>query len=189
MGKKIFSFDAETNGLEGHPFSIAAFVCDEEGVEIDRFVGRCPIMDEVDVWVLENVLPPMEGIDQTHATLLELLRAFSEFYLKYTDDDTIILAHVQFPVEARVLTLMKKACMITTDEAPFPLHDTASVLEMLGEESTKHGAYKKKYDIDMSDIGGGWHNPLYDSVLTARVWIHLRKRVDKLIELAAAYKS
>jgi len=165
------------------PFAIAAFVCDSMGKEIDRFVGRCPIMDDVDVWVLENVLPPMEGIEETHATLLELLVAFSEFYLRHTDDETIILAHVQFPVETRVLTLMRRSGMIDQSKAPFPLHDTSSILELLGESSTKHGEYKHKHSIDMSDIEGGHHNPLYDAVLTARVWVHLQKRMKRLRNL------
>ena len=59
MGKKIFSFDAETNGLWGKAFAIAAVVTDENGKEIDQFIGRCPVQGEVNHWVSENVIPEM----------------------------------------------------------------------------------------------------------------------------------
>jgi len=38
---KIFSFDAETNGLWGKAFSVAAIVYDESGKEIARFIVIC----------------------------------------------------------------------------------------------------------------------------------------------------
>lgn len=62
----IFSFDAETNGLWGQAFAVAAVLFDENGDEVARFVGRCPIEGEVNPWVKENVLPEMEGIPVTH---------------------------------------------------------------------------------------------------------------------------
>ena len=55
--KNILSFDAETNGLWGQAFAIGAILYNPEGKEIDRFVGRCPIEEDVNSWVAENVLP------------------------------------------------------------------------------------------------------------------------------------
>lgn len=37
--KKIFSFDAETDGLYGNPFAVAAIVY-QDGQEIARFIAR-----------------------------------------------------------------------------------------------------------------------------------------------------
>lgn len=56
MASKVFSFDAETNGLWGKPFSIAALVLDEAGAEVARFVGRCPIEGEANAqcWGLKG---------------------------------------------------------------------------------------------------------------------------------------
>ena len=56
---KIFSLDAEANGLWGQAFAIAAVVADENGQEIDQFTGRCPIQGKINHWVAENVLPQM----------------------------------------------------------------------------------------------------------------------------------
>ena len=42
MGRKVFSFDAETNGLWGEAWAIGALVYDEAGVEIARFEARLP---------------------------------------------------------------------------------------------------------------------------------------------------
>lgn len=53
---KIFSFDAETNGLYGKAFSIGAIIM-EDGEETSTFVARCPINGEVNPYVAENVLP------------------------------------------------------------------------------------------------------------------------------------
>ena len=58
----VLSFDAETNGLWGQAFAIAAVLFNENGAETARFVGRCPIEGEVNSWVKTNVLPKMEGI-------------------------------------------------------------------------------------------------------------------------------
>ena len=58
---KIFSFDAETNGLYGQAFAIGAVVTDDEK-EIARYISRCPIDGKIDKWVAENVLPQIKDI-------------------------------------------------------------------------------------------------------------------------------
>jgi hypothetical protein len=49
--KKVFPFDAETNGLYGPAFSIAAIVRETSGRKVAEFVDRCPITGDVDGWV------------------------------------------------------------------------------------------------------------------------------------------
>ena len=56
--KKILSIDAETDGLWGNPFSIAAIVY-EDGKEIDKVCYRLPDEVVTDEWVKENVLPTL----------------------------------------------------------------------------------------------------------------------------------
>lgn len=81
--KKIFSFDAETDGLWGNPFAVAAIVyelqqsiayahgekiqiAESEWVETARFITR--LSDDVvsDNWVRENVLPTLADVPVTH---------------------------------------------------------------------------------------------------------------------------
>ena len=57
--KKILSVDAETDGLWGNPFSIAAIVY-EDGKEIDKVCYRLPDDVVTDEWVKENVLPTLD---------------------------------------------------------------------------------------------------------------------------------
>lgn len=95
----VFSFDVETNGLWGQPFAVAALVYDENGNETARFVGRCPISNEVDDFVAKNVLPQMGGITETHDSYESLLRDFAEFYLREKQGATVI-AHMAVPVES-----------------------------------------------------------------------------------------
>ena len=90
---QIISFDAETNGLWGRAFSIAAIVYDPQGMEIDRFLGRCPIQEEVNSWVSENVLPNMQDIEETHKSYEEMLKAFFQFAQKPVDSIYIILTY------------------------------------------------------------------------------------------------
>ena len=63
--KKVFSWDAETNGLWGAAFAIGAVIY-ENGVETKKFYTRCPIAGDVNPWVQENVLPQMENLPVTH---------------------------------------------------------------------------------------------------------------------------
>jgi len=49
--KKVFSFDAETNGLWGQVFAMGALVYDYKGKEIARFVGRLSDSEVTDEWV------------------------------------------------------------------------------------------------------------------------------------------
>ena len=58
---KILSIDGETNGLYGQIFAIGAIYKDTETKEEIRYVKKVSIVEEVDPWVLENVIPNLEG--------------------------------------------------------------------------------------------------------------------------------
>lgn len=57
----ILSIDAETNGLWGEAFAIAGVLYDPQGKEVKRFVGRCPINDEVNKWVKKQCINSDNG--------------------------------------------------------------------------------------------------------------------------------
>lgn len=172
--KKIFSFDAETNGLLGKPFSIAAIVSDENGIETARFIGRCPIEGKVDDFIVEKVLPQMEGIEESHESYDALLAEFAQFYLREKEGSTII-AHMAVPVESGVMRDMHSRKFIGDWDGPFPLIDIAGCLDQAGEDPTSCDGYAEKHGVAVSpaDFAGGTHNPLYDSAQAAAVYRHL----------------
>lgn len=174
--KKIFSFDAETNGLWGNAFAIGVLVYDESGTEIARFVGRCPIEGAVEKWVAENVIPKIAGLPVSHADYASLLADFAKFYLANKADADIVV-HMGVPVEAKLLIDMRARGLIGDWDGPYPLHDVAGYLAQAGEDPTTCDGYVRKHGLVITgEFAGGAHNPLYDSEVATRVLMHLRSR-------------
>ena len=170
---KVFSFDAETDGLWGNAFSIAAIVYDG-GKEKAKFLARLPDWFVTDNWVIENILPPMANIKVTHDTYESMLSDFAKFYLEHSAGATVI-CHMGFPVEANLLREMHRLQFIGDWEGPFPLIDIAANLLHVGENPTSVDAYVEKFNLPVSDYGTT-HNPLYDSEVAAKVFFHLMGR-------------
>ena len=172
---KIFSFDAETNGLWGKAFSIAAIVYDN-GIEVSRFIGRCLIEGEINSWVAENVLPKMEDIPVSHSSYDELLKDFADFY-KSNKSDANIIVHMGVPVESSLLKDMHSREYIGDWDGPYPLIDVAGNLQQAGEDPTSCDSYVAKYGLKVAE--GNTHNPLYDSEVAAVVFMHLMGRINQ----------
>ena len=172
---KIFSFDAETNGLWGRAFSIAALVY-ENGVETARFIGRCPIEGEINSWVSENVLPKMEDILVSHDSYDELLKAFADFY-KSNKAEANIIVHMGVPVESKLFTDAHSCGYIGDWDGPYPLIDVAGNLQQAGENPTSVDSYVSKFGLQVME--GNTHNPLYDSEVAAVVFMHLMGRINQ----------
>lgn len=173
---KTFSFDAETNGLWGQAFAIAARLYDAAGNVHAEFIGRCPIEGDVDGFVLDKVLPQMIEIPVSHADYDSLLAAFAEFYLANKADAEVIV-HMGVPVESKLFIDMHARGLIGDWDGPYPLLDISGALAQAGENPTSCDEYVRKHGLELSaDFAGGSHNPLYDSEVAARVWMHLRSR-------------
>ena len=173
--KKLFSFDAETNGLWGQAFAIGALVYDENGAETARFVGRLPDSMVTDEWVKINVLPTLEGVPVTHGSYEALLADFAKFYLAHKKDADIVV-HMGVPVESKLLTDMHTQGFIGDWNGPFPLLDVSGNLQQAGEDPTSVDKYVAKHGLEIgvgTDIVGGTHNPLWDSAVAAMVYRHL----------------
>ena len=154
--KKIFSLDAETNGLWGQAFAIAAVVKSDAGSI--QFIGTCPIEGQVDPWVKENVLPNIEVEEYNkYPSYKMLLKAFIDFYKKYKEDSDIIV-HVGMPVEAKLFIDAHAMGILGDWEAPFPLIDISAYPEIGISVDT----YNKQNGI-VNPHQGSPHNPLYDS--------------------------
>lgn len=161
---KIFSFDAETNGLWGQAFAIGALVVDECGTEITRFVGRLPDSEVTDSWVKENVLPKIQNIPVTHMTYAELLSDFAKFY-KANKTDADVIVHMGYIVEAGLLRDMHAQGVIGDWDGPYPMLDVSGNLQQAGEDPTSVDSYVKKNELSVGEFEGGTHNPLYDSAV------------------------
>lgn len=169
---KILSIDAETDGLWGRPFSIAAIVYENEE-EVSRFVSRLPNSAVKNNWVIENVLPTLDNIEVTHNSYEDMIKDFSDFYKSHKQDAKCI-CHMGYVVEAFLFREMHRLRAIGDFDAPYPLIDISGHLEMVGEDSTSVDAYAKKHGIKISDYGTT-HNPLYDCEVAARVYFHILK--------------
>lgn len=172
--KKVFSFDAETDGLWGKGFAIGALVYDEEGTEIARFVGRLPDSVVTDEWVKVNVLPQLASVPVTHQDYESLLADFADFYLANKQDSDIVV-HMGYIVEAGMLRDMHQMGAIGDWDGPFPLYDVSGNLQQAGEDPTSVDKYVRKYGLSVGEFEGGTHNPLYDSAVAAAAYRHLLK--------------
>jgi len=172
---KVFSFDAETNGLWGQAFAIGALVYDEHGIEVTRFVGRCPIEGEVDKWVRDNVLPEITDLPVTNADYDELLADFAKFYLANKEGADIV-AHMGFIVEVKILRDLHERKLIGDWDAPYPLYDVSGNLQAAGADPTSVDKFAVEHGLSVGEFEGGTHNPLYDSAVTAAVYRYLLPR-------------
>ena len=155
--KKIFSFDAETNGLWGKAFSIAAVVKSDDN-SVKEWIGRCPIEGEVNPFVADNVLPEMEGIKVDYDSYDDLLKAFMDFYMKNKENADVIV-HMGVPVEAKLFIDAHEKGFIGDWDGPFPLIDISAFPEI----GTSVDSFNEKNGIVIPDLTGKTHNPLYDS--------------------------
>ena len=181
---KILSIDAETNGLYGQIFAIGGIYKDTISGEEIRYSKRVSIVEDVNPWVAENVLPHVQDIEQLDKTVDDdvygvektLLKDFRDFYLeckKKTGNnfDLLVIGHMVCPVEANLFIKMKNYELIGDFEGPFPLHDVASMLLMAGENTTSVDIYVEKHKLENTE--GSIHNPLFDCEQALKVFIHL----------------
>ena len=160
---KIFSFDAETNGLTGKAFALSAVVL-QDGIETAKFVDRCPIEGDVDGWVATNVLPQMTDIPVTCTSYEEMLAKFFGFFKEHKDGADVIF-HMGLPVEARVIIDAHDLGILGPFEGAYPWIDLSGVLLGKGYDPTTVDGYNSGHGIvvNIDDVVGGTHNPLYDS--------------------------
>jgi hypothetical protein len=171
--KRIFAFDAESNGLWGTAFAIGAYVMSPDGRELARFTARCPIDGPVDTWVAENVLPVLEDVQQTQDSYSDMAEAFYAFYMAWgRREEADVIAHVAFPVETTLLRDMLRAGPGREWHGPFPLLDVATALQVRGHDPRSVDDYNRAHGIDVT-LDASPHHPLYDAAAAARCWRHL----------------
>jgi len=174
MSRKIFSFDAETNGLWGQAFALSAAVY-EDGKLTGQFTAYLGANGVTNDWVRGNVLPKLGDLAVTHADYDGMLAAFAEFY-KANKTDADVIVHMGVPVESKVLLDMHTKGMIGDWDGPFPLIDLAGILKVRDEDPTSVDSYNAKFNLlEGRDeaLGLTTHHPLYDSIAAAVAYMHL----------------
>jgi DNA polymerase III epsilon subunit-like protein len=175
----LISLDCEANGLHGQIFAVAAVLYDD-GREVDRLVARCPIVGDVDPWVVANVLPaiadlPVRG-SGTYEWLLYRWRGwYSESQDKWPGADgrgPAVLCHVAWPIETRFLWDAHRGEPFS---GPFPLLDVASTLDAYGHDPTSVDGYLRSVGVALP--AGSPHHPLYDARAAALAYLHLRRNL------------
>jgi hypothetical protein len=169
---KIFSFDAETDGLWGNPWAIGAVVL-ENGEEIARFSARLDPTALTDGLVRDNLFPACESMLGTHSTYKGMLHDFATFYLKYKLDADVI-AHMGYIAEAHLLREMHANGYLGDWDAPYPLYDLSGSLQAAGMDPTSADKALVELGLTAPVVDGGSHNPIYDSLVAGKVYYALR---------------
>jgi len=164
----FISIDAETNGLGGRAFAVALTLNDADG-ELSNALLRCPIDGHIDEWVAENVLPAIadlpENLDE-YSDLVDLVHMTIE---QWGGKALPLVAHVAWPVEARLLLDVYSGERIW--DGPYPLVDVASVLLAKGFDPLTVDGYLANHDLRAPS--GSPHHPLYDARAAATCYRHL----------------
>jgi hypothetical protein len=173
---KIFSLDAEVDGLYGRAFAIAVTVR-QDGCELASFQGRVADAAVSDTWVRDNVLPALGNMAITHSSSQELEEAFWEFWLSQKEN-AVVIAHCGSPVESGLFRrCVERAPAERIWSGPFPLHEVGTLLLALGEDPASVDGYVRKYGL-VVPFSGVSHHPMYDAVVAAVVWDHAVKRIN-----------
>jgi hypothetical protein len=171
--KKVFCFDAETDGLWGEAFAIGAVVyC--EGKLVDTFLERSAETPK-NPWTIKNVLPEIESIKPTLKNYWELLVAFSKFYHKHKFNNQFVV-HLGYIVEAKILRDMHEYLLISDLGAPYPLIDISGNLQAAGEDPKSVDTYLEKHDLK-PNIEAKPRSPLYYADATATAYMELTKHL------------
>ncbi len=162
MPSSFFVFDVESIGLHGDGFAVAGGVYLENGAAQWEFCFCCPPEKadgfEMDRdWVNRNV-PVMEI---THRDTFGLRMAFWHEWNRAKVRGARMAAECLWPVEARFLRDCITDDAQRLDDAPYPVHEIASIMFAAGMDPLA------SYDRTPSEMPR--HNPLADARQSARL--------------------
>lgn len=176
----ILCFDVESNGLHGEAFAVAGILRRLDGLILEEFSGRCKPPIPLNQWVVDNVLPVLDGpsgIPVNHSTPGDLRDAFWGWYkhcgdlAKLHGQRIITIADFGIPVESNFLS----ACVADNLDdrewgLPYPTHELATLLLACGydpdvnreqlAEAIGHSRTPRKHDPRW-DVFASCHVALY----------------------------
>lgn len=167
---KLVCFDVESNGLHGLPFAVGGVVYDTVEKCCDsEILYRADLPDGVtNQWVRDNVLPAMEGVAVTHRDHFAMCDAFWA-WLQQHKQDAYVIVDVGYPVESRFLLMCQEIDSLREWEAPYPLHELASILLAAGLDPDM-----PRFENEQSHLQ---HNPLEDAKRCAELTAYALSQV------------
>lgn len=182
----VFSFDAETDGLWGEHFAIAAIVLDLEGREVARFAGRVADMVAAvthDAWVRENIVPLCESLP-TFANARELRDAFWAFWMEWKDK-ALALSDCGYSVEGGLIHKCVEDDLGARNWlAPWPMLDLGTLLVVCGINPRAVQKGQEGSRIMLAGLEEGnfnLHNPVDDALATGLSWLKYLKMARKAL--------
>lgn len=167
---KVFSFDAETDGLYGKVWAIGAVVF-ESSIEVARFEGQISPDELENEWVRESIVPYVNLPMFENALLLR--EAFWNFWMTHKQG-AVCIADFGSPVESGLFRKCVEDELQTRQwDGPYPLHEVATML------------FAANVDPDIDRLaftemqGMVKHNPVHDAVVSAATWIKATEIVQK----------
>jgi hypothetical protein len=168
---RFISIDAESNGLAGKAFAVG-LTFNDGPEEIDIALIRCPIEDEVDPWVESNVLPNIPDISINARDYLHLLDLTWKAISAWGGKNVQMIAHVAWPVEARLLLDVYPGDQIWN--GPYPLIDVSSVLLAKGfDRNATLSVDRYNEENNLEKPPGSPHHPLYDARAASTCYAHV----------------
>jgi hypothetical protein len=162
---KIFSVDAEVDGLYGSTLAIAAVVR-IDGKNVVDLQGRVALDSVQSDWVRANVVPAIAGMTEVYASCAELEEAFWAFWLQ-NKADAVVIAHCGAPVETGLFRRCVERDLVERQwNGPLPLHEVGSLLMMRGHNPASVDEYLKKEGLSVP-FAGQQHHPMYDALAAA----------------------
>lgn len=167
---KVFAFNVVSNGVWKKAFAIGAVVY-EDDKESKKFYAKCPIEQEPNWWLSENVLPKMEEAKITHSSYESMLKEFAKFYLENKNYAKMIVEN-GFITESKVIFDMHELGYIN-DYAGHVVFEILSSLEQAGYKGDSIG-YNKEHNINVPVLeAGGSYNPVYKARAIAYCYMDL----------------
>jgi hypothetical protein len=185
--RNIISIDVESNGLYGQPFCVGAVEMDWGGRVISQFLARCPLDQVEEEWVLENVIPALEGIERTHDSLESLQKDFVTWLVTTAArlKNPIFLVDVGFPVDCNfIYSALKSQSMepgkkwVRERYSPYILLDLASVLAGAGFDPDENRLEMAR-SLAGDEWGGAKHNPVCDAETSGLCLIKAIRKMEE----------
>lgn len=182
LPRHIISFDAEATSLHGTAFAVGGVLMETaSGDVVDSFALRAVSHPPVCDWVRDNVLSRLTDVP-TCATVPKLRDQFWNWLALARRADAIIVVDCGWPVEANLLSACVADYPSRQDQAPYPIHEVATILLSAGLDPL--GNY---WTTQMSDAEQALrHNPLVDAKQSA---LCARTALMRLVSLGALSRT
>lgn len=184
LDRDLIVIDVESNGLYGQPFCVGSILMDRGGRILDQFIGRCGFDEVEDEYVLEHILPALEGVPERFHALKDLEVGFIEWYATVLKNrEARVVVDVGFPVDIGFLRNLGRRRdnygHLWQTLSPYPLYDLSSILAGLGVDPDVR---REEFAEPLIGIASGdKHNPLWDAELTGLCIIRAMRPVLEMM--------